>query len=122
MKATEDQAFARSRIDTYYATHYFATVAKAPPFDPADGGAPPAMWNSPVNTDGWVEWKLLPSAVTPEDILALESEFGIQFPPLFSAYLQSYSHLFDQVICGGFHLMLPSVPSDAPLSGIRFYL
>src|SRR5213593_431150 len=64
---------------------------------PKDYGVPQDMWAGPVNSGGWVDWKLLPSSVTEADISEFESRFGITFPPSFRAYLQARFHCFDQV-------------------------
>jgi hypothetical protein len=120
--SSDDLWYVRACLDSYFTSHYYPTVAKEPPFDPSDGGAPPDMWSAPVDSEGWVEWRMLPTRVRPHDVAALEAEFAVKFPPLFRAYLQSYSHLFDQVLCAGASICLPSLPSDAPLNDIRFTL
>lgn len=97
----------------------FLLPAKVAPFDPDDGGVPPDMQEGPIDSEGWVRWRILPSAVTETDVESIEEEFGVRFPCFFRAYLVSCLHLIDQVNNDRHFLMLPSTPSDNPLGSIR---
>ncbi|MCB1053070.1 MAG: SMI1/KNR4 family protein [Acidobacteria bacterium] len=111
--------FISNALDAYYSSHSFGTVAKDPPFEPQSGGAPPEMWNSQPDTDGWVEWKMLPSTVSERDLEQLEAEFEVKLPAILASYFRARFHLFDQVAIGDLVLILPSVPSDSPFRPIR---
>ena len=52
------------------------------------------MWAGSVDSEGCVEWRLLPSPLVEPDVAAVEAEFGVRFPPLFRAYLLARLHLF----------------------------
>ena len=84
-------------------------------------GVPPEMFDGDVNDEGWVAWRILPSTLPESDITQLESEYAVEFPPLFRAYLLACFQLFDQV-----HSTLPDqqifntdVPSNDPLGPIK---
>ncbi|MDB5292524.1 MAG: hypothetical protein JWL69_3765 [Phycisphaerales bacterium] len=108
-------------IDAYY--------QRADPIDrcgvastkPSDRGVPPEMWAGPVDADGWVDWKVLPSTLTSSDVAKLESEFGVAFPPLFQAYLMARFHCFDQVDSARHDelIMLPSLSARDPFRALR---
>jgi len=85
------------------------------------GGVPPDMFDSEVDEEGWVEWKMLPSTLTNDDIAKLEAEFCIQFPPLFRAYLLAGFQLFDQIHSVKYEQLIfnTDVPSNDPLGPIR---
>jgi len=55
----------------------------------ADGADPDEEWNT---------WKLIPSAVTDEDIAEHETEYGLKFPNCIRAFLQTYHHCFEGII------------------------
>jgi hypothetical protein len=42
----------------------------------------------------WIGWKIVPSTVTQEQLDGLENTIGLQFPPLYRSFLQSY-HFYD---------------------------
>ena len=85
------------------------------------GGVPPEMFDGEVDGEGWVEWKMLPSTLTTNDVSNLESEFDIQFPPLFQAYLLAGFQLFDQIHSSKYEQLIfnTDVPSNNPLGPIR---
>jgi len=55
------------------------------------------MCDGPVDKDGWGPWKVLPSDVTATQIAAVEDQFGVRFPPIWTAYLCARCHLFNQL-------------------------
>jgi hypothetical protein len=119
MADTDDIAFVADLLDRYAAAHPFMVHPACE--DPADWGVPPDMVAGPVDAEGWVPWKLLPSTVTGADVAALEREFGVTFPPLFRAYLMARFHLFDQVGSRrhGRSASLPTTRSHDPFRTIR---
>jgi hypothetical protein len=88
MAIAEDTMFVGRLLDAYATEACRIRVA---------AGVPPEMQVGQVNPDGWVEWRVLPSTLTEHDVAAVETEFGVQFPPLFRAYLLARFQLFDQV-------------------------
>jgi hypothetical protein len=119
MGATEDLLYVGSRLDTFGETHYRMGVAALLPGSP---GVPREMWAGEVNSDEWVEWKLLPSTVKESELDALEAEFGFRMPPLFRAYFLSRFQLFNEVHSAKYprsSVFMPEVPSSAPLKDLR---
>ena len=94
MTDPEDITFVGQLLDAYAVDAWRMHVAAE---DPEDGGVPPQMQVGEVYADGWVEWRVLPSTLNEADVTDVENEFGVQFPPLFTAYLLARFHLFDQV-------------------------
>jgi len=96
MTPTDDIAYVGSLLDAYHysASHFRMHVASE---HPGDAGVPPDMQAGPVDEEGWVEWRVLPSTLQESDVVAVEAEFGVRFPPVFRAYLLARFHLFDQV-------------------------
>jgi hypothetical protein len=74
-----------------------------------------------IDAHGWVEWQPLPSTLHDADVDALESDLGVQFPPLFRAYLLSRFHLFDQVKSRRYdqQIFMTHTPSRQPLKPLR---
>jgi hypothetical protein len=74
-----------------------------------------------VNAEGWVEWRVLPSTLTEAEVAALESEFGVQFPPVFRAYLLARFQLFDQVRSRRYdqQILMTDTPAGKPLRRLR---
>ena len=105
-------------IDAYAAAHPPVGVAEE---EPGDGGVPRQLWDGPVNDEGWVQWRPLPSTLTPEEVAAVEAEAGVEFPPLFRAYLLSRFQLFDQLHSARHDqvVIMTPVPPDEPLSPLR---
>ena len=89
--------------------------------DDKDAGAVKETWAGPVDSDGWVEWRMLPSRLTLADLLALEGELGVAVPTMLAAYLLARSHLFDQAHSRkhGQLVGLSAVPVQAPLRPFR---
>jgi hypothetical protein len=85
------------------------------------------MLDRDVDLEGWALWKIIPSTLSEADVVALEVEFSVRFPPLFRAYLLAAFHLFNQVHSrkhilsnGSGQLILNTpVPSDQPLEPLR---
>jgi len=79
------------------------------------------MAAGPVDSDGLVEWTVIPSTLQPEDVDALEEAFGIRLPPLFRAYLLARFHLFNQVRSRRHAqvLFMSDVPACGPLEPLR---
>ena len=81
-------------------------------------GVPRAMWDGPVDDEGWVRWKVLPSDLTAADLAALEKRFDVRFPPIWAAYLRARCHCFDQLKSerhGGRLVGLPDAPAGRAL-------
>lgn len=86
-------------------------VAKEPPFDPEDGGVPPAMWDGEPDPSGWVRWRAVEPRVASADLERIEARLGAPLPPLVRAWLSTCS-------VGPIEseaLRLPALWSDAPL-------
>lgn len=103
MKIAHDKAWLQSLIGTYfeqmrmqYPLAFHAPAKRLENLGAEDGGVPAAMEDGEIDAEGWVAWKLLPSAVTTADLDALEDEFGLAFPPLLRAFLSTYYHLFGE--------------------------
>ena len=118
MGLAEDTAFVGSLLDAYGAGACKMHVAAE---DPEDAGVPPEMQAGAVNEDGWVEWRLLPSTLSEADVAAVEREFGVEFPPLFRAYLLARFHLFDQAKSERYdqQILMTDTPANRPLTPLR---
>jgi hypothetical protein len=79
------------------------------------------MHAGPIDQYGWVEWRMLPSTLTERDVAAVEREFGIEFPPLFRAFLLARFHLFGQVASRKYDqgIFMPDLPANRPLAPLR---
>lgn len=54
------------------------------------------MWADDVDPkQEWKKWKLVPSAVTQEDLDRLEKEIGTPFPTALRVFLSTYYHYFE---------------------------
>lgn len=93
-------------------------VAKEPPFDPEDGGVPPAMWDGEPDAGGWVRWRATEPRVAPSDLERVEARIGAPLPPLVRAWLSTCSlgPLESE------RLRLPALWSDAPLRDLETLL
>src|SRR5687768_3697969 len=118
MSLAEDITYVGGLLDSYAESHYRIGVAAE---DPEDAGVPPEMQAGPIDAYGWVEWKVLPSALAEEDVSVVEDEFGVSFPPVFRAYLLARFHLFDQVHSGKYDqlIFMTDVPSGRRLRNLR---
>jgi hypothetical protein len=118
MTLNDDIQFVGKLIDQYAARAPQKHVAAE---DPEDDGAPPDMQAGPVDEEGWVEWKPIPSTLRESDVAEVEEEFGVEFPPLFRAYLLARFQLFDQLqsVRHGQGLLMTAVPSGQRLDPIR---
>lgn len=83
-------------------------------------GVPPEMFDGDVNDEGWVAWRLLPSTLSDSDVTRLETEYAVEFPPLFRAYLLAWFQLFDQIHSTRHDQLIfnTDVPSNDPLGPI----
>jgi hypothetical protein len=108
-------------IDEYYARVDAIDRCGVASTKPSDHGVPREMWAGPVDADGWVDWKLLPSTLTAADVTNLEEEFQVLFPPSFKAYLQARFHRFTQVHSARHdeQILFPSLPAREPLRRLR---
>lgn len=108
-------------IDDYYARAKPILRKGVASRQPTDYGIPPEMFAGPISESGWVEWKVIPSTLKPSDIEQLETEFGVQFPPSFRAYLLARHHCFDQMSSRQHDelIQLPDLPSRDPLRKLR---
>jgi hypothetical protein len=88
---------------------------------PDDFGVPADMWASEVDGDGCVTWRVMPSTLKEHAVDRLQSDFDIDFPPIFRAYLLARHHCFDQLgsIKHSQVFMFPDVPTRDPLRKIR---
>lgn len=118
MVNADDRAFVGRLLDQYAINAWRMGVAAV---DPMGAGVPPEMQVGEVDSDGWVEWRVLPSTLLESDVAALEAEFGVQFPPVFRAYLVSRFHLFDEVRSRRHdqQIFMTHSPSGKPLSPLR---
>lgn len=121
MTLKDDVEFVAELLDAYAADAWRMGVVAE---DPEDGGVPFAMQVGNVNDDGWVEWRVLPSTVSEEDVSTLETEFEVRFPPLFRAYLLARFHLFDQVRSRRYdhQILMTDTPAGKPLQPIRQHI
>jgi hypothetical protein len=102
-------------IDRWVAAGRNVYVAKEPPFDPRDGGVPPAMWEREPDASGWVRWRATESNVREEDLARLESALGEPLPGIFRAWLGSRS--FGPLETPDVRLV--ALWSDAPLAELE---
>ncbi|QDU79222.1 hypothetical protein Pla110_09280 [Polystyrenella longa] len=87
-------------------------------------GVPPEMQAGPINSDGWVEWKLADSTARIRDIRTLEEDFQFVFPESFINYLQAMCHLFDDVSSRKYdqQIFWEPLPLTNPLGSLRFLI
>jgi hypothetical protein len=118
MAIAEDVAFVGQLLDAYAVDAWRRGVAAN---NPTGAGVPPEMQVGEVDAYGWVEWRVLPSILTEADVAAVEREFGVQFPPLFRAYLLARFQLFDQVKSRRYdqQILMTPVPAGKPLKQLR---
>jgi hypothetical protein len=118
MGLAEDTAFASGLLDAYATGAWMMHVAAE---DPDDAGVPPEMQAGEVNEDGWVKWRLLPSTLAESDVTGVEREFGVEFPPVFRAYLLAHFHLFNQVRSRKYdqQVLMTDTPANRPLVPLR---
>ncbi len=117
MSLTVDIKFVQSALDRFGNNYHRMGVASTSGL----GGVPPEMFDGEIDAEGWVGWEMLPSTLSQEDIVRLESEFRIDFPPLFRAYLLARFQLFDQIYSAQYDQAIfnVDVPSNNPLGPIR---
>jgi len=118
LAAEDDLAFVGQLLDTY-AQHAWRKDVAAEAAD--DRGVPQPMQVGEVDEEGWVEWRVLPSTLKYVDVEAIETEFGIEFPPIFRAYLISRFHLFHEVTSRRHdqQLFIPATPAVNPLGQLK---
>jgi hypothetical protein len=118
MAIADDIAFVGKLLDAYAKKAWRMHVAAC---GPDDAGVPPEMQVGQVTADGWVEWRVLPSTLNEADVTALEGELGVQFPPLFRAYLLARFQLFEQVKSRLYNqqIMMTDTPAGIPLRPLR---
>lgn len=92
--ALEDDILAIGAVLDRFAAQYHRWHVAA---EEGDDGVPPDMQAGPINAEGWVEWRLLPSTLTIAAVIELERRFGVEFPPGFHAYLLARHHFYEQV-------------------------
>jgi hypothetical protein len=105
----------RALIDRWVAQGRNVYVAKEPPFDPEDGGVPPAMWDGEPDPSGWVRWRAVEPRVASEDLARIEARLGATLPPLVRAWLSTCS--LGPIETS--QLRLPALWSDAPLRDLE---
>lgn len=81
------------------------------------GPAEPARVGD-LDPDGWGEWRMLPSAVHPHQVDALERELGVRLPPFYRAFLCCRALL--DLDFGEY--TLPPLPCGDPLRDVRAHL
>jgi hypothetical protein len=104
----------RARIDSFARTAHRYGVAA---MEDGDAGVPPEMQEGPINSEGWVAWRVLPSSLDADAIAELERETGARFPTPWKAYLLARAHLFDQLHsrASGQLVFWTATPSNDPL-------
>ncbi|MGN6547821.1 MAG: hypothetical protein ACTHK7_22425, partial [Aureliella sp.] len=114
MGIEEDIAFVGQLLDAYAVDAWRMGVAAE---DSAEVGVPAEMQVGEVNAGGWVEWSVMPSTLKVTDVHALENEFGVQFPPVFQAYLLARFHLFNQARSRRYdqQILMTDTPAGKPL-------
>jgi hypothetical protein len=112
MALTEDITFVGKLIDDY------AVEADR---DGVASGVPAAMQAGPIDADGWVEWRVLPSTLTEAEVTQLENKFSMQLPPIFRAYLLARFHMFDQVTSAKHDelIFMTDTPAGKPLAPLE---
>ena len=120
MSPKADIEFVGQLIDAFEASETLCCIGVAP-VTPDGSGVPPEMQVGDVDEEGWVAWKVLPSTLNASEVEELEKEFGVQFPPLFRAYLLARFHLFDQVHSRKYNqlIFMSDTPSRKSLAEIR---
>ncbi len=118
MTVAEDAAFVGKLIDAYSRSAWRKGVAAV---DPKGHGVPLEMQRGEADSEGWVEWRVLASRLEEADVTALETEFGVQFPPVFRGYLLARFHLFDQVHSRRYdqQILMTDTPAGKPLIPLR---
>jgi hypothetical protein len=117
MTLSDDIEYVKSTLKAYAENYHRMSVASVD----GSGGVPPEMFDGEVDDEGWVAWKMLPSTLSLDDVSELETEFTIEFPPLFRAYLLAGFQLFDQIHSSKHDQLIfnTDVPSNKPLGPIR---
>lgn len=116
----QDEAFIVRLLERYAETAWRRGVAADAPDDANDSCVPAEMQVGSVDEDGWVEWRMLPSTLVASDLQSLESQFRVQFPPVFRAYLLARFQLFDQVKSRRYdqQILMTATPARCPLQPI----
>ncbi len=113
-----DKEFIEHCLDSYAsninAKDLMRDVAQEPPFLSKESGVPPAMFDGEVDAEGWVQWKMLPSTLTEDDVIKIEAILPGQFPPLFRAYLIVRFTMSIETS----KVRLPSLPCDNPFEDL----
>ncbi|GED15297.1 SMI1/KNR4 family protein [Aneurinibacillus migulanus] len=122
MNMQTDKEFIALCLDTYFSKHHRVQMRLPIKTDPEDGGVPLSMVNGEVDEEGYVEWKMLPSTVTGEEVTEIEKSLPAPFPPLFRAYLTTRFVLDMQVVNPPYFFMFPELPADNPFRDITFTL
>ena len=117
MALSDDIDDVQSTLKAYAGDYHRMGVASVD----GSGGVPPEMFDGDVDDEGWVAWKMLPSTLSLDDVVGLETEFTVEFPPLFRAYLLAGFQLFDQIHSSKYDQLIfnTDVPSNTPLEPIR---
>lgn len=86
-----------------------------------DGGVPSAMFDGPVDGEGWVTWRMLASTLREGHVVDLETELGHRLPRSFRAYLLARLHKFDQAYSERHQQLIftTPMPSTDPLGPLR---
>jgi hypothetical protein len=118
MAVGDDTEVVGQLLDAYASDAWRMGVAAV---SPGGAGVPPQMQVGEIDADGWVEWRVLPSTLSETEVAAIEAEFGVQFPPLFRAYLRARFHLFDQVKSLRYdqQVFMTDTPAGEPLKPLR---
>lgn len=54
---------------------------------------PMDMRNGEVDEVGWIEWKIVDSTITMEEIKVIEQQYQIKFPELYKQFLMAYHYI-----------------------------
>jgi len=121
MALTEDIAWVGQLVDAYAAEADRRGVASQ---RPQDSGVPAAMQVGQIDAEGWVEWRVLPSTLSENELRQFEDKWGVQLPPLFRAYLLARFHLFDQVTSRRHDqlILMTDTPAGKPLAPLLLLL
>lgn len=80
------------------------------------------MMASPVDKDGWFEWKLIPGSLTFDDYKKVESTFGAIFPDNFIEWHKRY--FFEDGDCSIIRLPYsqPTIPLEQLINNLDWYI
>lgn len=54
---------------------------------------PMDMRNGQVDEEGWIDWKIVNSTITMEEIEVIEQQYAIKYPELYKQFLRAYHYI-----------------------------